>query len=52
MLMTPFCSNCQATVDRDPPAFVKTLRTSEAVRFRLSVIAATITATLAGPMPS
>jgi hypothetical protein len=28
------------------------LRTSEAVRFRLSVIAATMTATLAGPIPS
>ena len=50
--MTPRWTNCHATVESVPPWRVKTLRTSEAVRLRLSVIAATITATLAGPMPS
>ena len=52
MLMTPRWTNCQATVESVPPCRVKMLRTSDAVRFRLSVIAATITATLAGPIPS
>ena len=50
--MSPRCSNCQATGDSEPPCLLKTLRMSEAVRLRLSVMAATITATLAGPSPS
>jgi hypothetical protein len=52
MLMIPFCSNCQATFDNEPPALLNVLRISEAVRFRLSVMAVTMTATLAGPIPS
>ena len=52
MLSRPRCSNCQATGVREPPILLKMLRTSEAVRFRLSVITATITATFAGPRPS
>ena len=52
MSIRPFCSNCQATVDSEPPALLKALRISDAVRFRLSVMAAIITATFAGPRPS
>ena len=51
-LMMPRCSNCQATGVREPPDLVKIDRISEAVRFRLSVIVATMTATLDGPRPS
>jgi hypothetical protein len=51
-LMIPFCANCQATGASDPPVLENTARISDAVRFRLSVIAATMTATFAGPMPS
>ena len=51
-LMTPRCSNCQATGVSEPPDLEKIDRISDAVRFRLSVMAATITATLAGPKPS
>ncbi len=51
-LMMPFCSNCQATGVSEPPALLKMLRTSPAVRLRLSVIVATITATFDGPKPS
>ena len=49
---TPRRSNCHATapvVPRLPPCFVKACRTSEAVRFRLSVTASTSTATPSGP---
>ena len=52
MLTTPRCSNCHATGASEPPTLLKALRISEAVRFRLSVMAATITATLLGPKPS
>src|SRR5581483_11418485 len=52
---TPRRSNCHATapvVPSEPPCLVNAWRTSEAVRFRLSVSASTITATPSGPYPS
>ena len=33
-LMMPFCSNCQATGEKEPPDRVKALRISDAVLFR------------------
>ncbi len=50
--MRPFCSNCQATGLSEPPILLKVDRISEAVRLRLSVMVATMTATLLGPKPS
>ena len=49
---TPRCSNCQDTGANEPPARVNRARTSAAVRFLLSVMVATITATFSGPRPS
>jgi hypothetical protein len=52
---TPLCSNMYATLPlapRFPPYFVKTSRTSPAVRVRLFVSASTMKATPPGPYPS
>ena len=48
----PRCSNCQLTGANEPPAPGEDGPDLAAVRFLLSVMVATMTATLAGPRPS